>query len=325
MATSQLSRNARCKCGSGLKYKKCCMLKKFSGSRNESPAKFAPRSVYSDGASVSPAAQQPQPAMQAIQRVGVHFTFPEQFGAAKVEYSFPVGRIIVLEGGFVTPVEKLAVGSRFVMQDGEIATVTAVKPPVWYEPPTDQPIQGRFTGRRVIGRSERVGNEVIDLTFCGQKVTASPDHLFYSVSRRAYLPAKQLQVGELLATDKGGTATIDSISAPRFGLVKLYNIEVEELHNYFIGASGSAVRVHNGVPGAAGSGIPMPAEASAPPGNNDSLDPFTNVVTSIAGTFGRAAWSYVDATVLGGWGGLIATSGVAGMSGVMTLAARERR
>ena len=61
-------------------------------------------------------------------------------------------------------------------------------------------------------------------------------------------------------TDNGGTARLDSISPPRNGLVKLYNIEVEELHNYFVGRPGGAVLVHNGVPGAVGCGVPMPAE-----------------------------------------------------------------
>ena len=39
----------------------------------------------------------------------------------------------------------------------------------------------------------------------------------------------------MLVTDNGGTARLDSISPPRNEVVKLHNIEVEELHNYFVG------------------------------------------------------------------------------------------
>ena len=69
---------------------------------------------------------------------------------------------------------------------------------------------------------------MIDLTFLGQTVTTTPDHLFRSATRNAYVSAGQLpRPGELLVTDYGGTATLDLISPPRNGLVKLYNIEVE--------------------------------------------------------------------------------------------------
>ena len=101
---------------------------------------------------------------------------------------FPVGRPIILEGGVVMPVEKLAVDSRFLMQHGQIATVTAVEPPAWWQPPADRPDNGKTLDRRVIGRSERFGNAVIDLFFLGRTVTTTPDHLFYSFSRKTICP-----------------------------------------------------------------------------------------------------------------------------------------
>ena len=259
MAESQSLRNDPCGCGSGLKFKKCCLRKKTEGSRYEGLTAYGPRQVFAEGASISSPPPKPQAQLRAIQRIGVHYMFPEQFGMAKVEYAFSVRRAFILEGGVVMSVERLAVGARFLMQHGEIATVTAVQPPAWWEPPADRPSKGKTLDRRVIGRSERFGNAVLDLSFLGRTVTTTPDHLFYSFSRKTYLPAEQLNIGELLATDNGSTATLDAMSPPRYGLVRLFNIEVEELHNYFVGEASSAVRVHNGVPGAAGSGIPMPA------------------------------------------------------------------
>ncbi len=260
MAELRLPRNAPCSCGSGLKFKKCCLLKKLEGSAYEGPEKFAPQPVFSDGAAVLRPLPKQRAKTEAIQRVRVEFTFREQFGPANVWYYFPVGRLVALNGGFVLPVERLDVGARFLMQGGEIATVTAVEPPEWWEPPADQPVKGRQVGR-VVGWVERIGNVVIDLSFLAQTVTTTPDHPFWSATRKTYVPAALLRPGELLATDFGGTATVDSISPPRYGLVKLYNIEVERIHSYFVGAPNGAVLVHNGVPGAAGCGVPMPAEA----------------------------------------------------------------
>ena len=269
MANLSLSKSALCPCGSGLKFKRCCLLKKSKYSADDGPRAFAPRQVFSDDPRLSAPTARPCGKLRAIQRISVRYTFPEPYGEAKVEYSFPVGHLIILEGGLVEPVEKLGVGVRFIMQHGEIATVTAIASPDWWEPLPLRPLKGKVYERRVVGRSERYGNAVLDVTFLGRTVTTTPDHLFYSASRRMYLPAGQLRVGELLATDDGRTALLESISPPRYGLVKLFNIEVEELHNYFVGGSRSAVQVHNGVPGAAGSGIPMPAEAQ--PGNGRSI------------------------------------------------------
>ena len=146
------------------------------------------------------------------------------------------------------------------MQHGEIPTVMAVDPPKWWEPPSDRLIDGRLRTNRVVGTSERIGYVVLDLSIGGETITTTPGHLFYSASRRRYLPAEELEIGELLETCKGGTVALDSKSAPRYGLLKLYNIEVEPNHNFFVGKGETAVRVHNGIPGAAGSGIPLPAE-----------------------------------------------------------------
>ncbi len=260
MVNPRSSRKALCTCGSGLDSKNCCLANKSDGTAYEGPQRFGPQPVFSDGAGLMSPVPKPRARMQAIQRVGIDYTFPEQFGRANVWYFFPVGRLVVLDGGLVLPVERLEAGIRFVMQRGEIATVTAVEPPKWWEPPSDRPVSSHRYERRVIGKVEHIGNVVIDLTLLGQTVTTTPDHLFRSATRNAYVPAGELRPGELLVTDNGGTARLDSISPPRNGLVKLYNIEVEELHNYFVGRPGGAVLVHNGVPGAVGCGVPMPAE-----------------------------------------------------------------
>ena len=106
----------------------------------------------------------------------------------------------------MTTAGRLTVGSRFVMQHGEIATVRSIDPPEWWEPPSDGPTDGRHCTGRVVGTSERMGNVVIDLLIGGKTITTTPGHLFYSASRRKYVPAEDLEVGELLETSKGGTS-----------------------------------------------------------------------------------------------------------------------
>lgn len=318
MADLRVSRNAPCPCGSGLKFKRCCLRKKPKGSRYEWPDAFAPRDVHSDGASLSPPRKERQAKTGAIERVWVEYTFPEQFGDANIGYSFPVDRAIVLEGGTVTTAAKLTVGARFIMQHGEIATVKSVDPPEWWEPPSDRFIDGHLRANRVVGKSERIGNAVIDLSFGGQTITTTPGHLFYSASRRKYVPAEQLEVGELLETQKGGTVALESKSAPRYGLLKLYNIEVEPNHNFFVGEGDSAVLVHNGVPGAADSGIPQPAEAPSASASNWQTAPF-EAITALAAPLDQAALAYADATFLGGWGTTVAGLGF-GASPVIPIA-----
>ena len=198
--------------------------------------------------------------MRVIQRVAISYTFPEQFGKAKITYCFPVGRLVRLHGGMILPVEKLRVGMQFIMRGGPIATVTKTKKPKWYGPPDKVPIggEGNLYDRRVLGTVEHVGNCVIDLTIDGEIITTTPAHFIWSQSQNAYVPAGSLRVGELFHTRNGGTARLEAISRPRYGLVKLYNFEVEEFHNYFVGKVG--IQVHNGLPGSCG--VPLPEEVT---------------------------------------------------------------
>ena len=87
----------------------------------------------------------------------------------------------------------------------------------------------------------------------GYTATSSPEHPYFSVSRQAYVPANQLQVGELLRTDDNLVTPVQDVSEPRYGMIDLYNVEVESCHNYYVGSGeGNSVLVHNGAGGAGG-------------------------------------------------------------------------
>jgi len=191
----------------------------------------------------------------------VDYVFSEEFGQAEVNYCFEVGRLIPLDGGFVVPVERLQAGMRFLLDNGSVATVTAVEPPKVWEPPPSEPNEDGNYLRRVIGRVKRTGFMVLDLYFGGQTITTTPGHLFYSLDRRGWVGADALHVGEALQNDKGDRLRLDGKSRIRHGQIELYNIEVEQFHTYFVGRTpGGSALVHNGtpVPGAPGC-IPLPA------------------------------------------------------------------
>lgn len=246
METLRVGRNELCPCGSGRKFKVCCLRRQAIDQVFRPPPMERPQPVFGDGATMPP---HPRPESQRwngndrpTKRIPIHYTYPEPFGAAECVYCFPVDLLIVLTHGGVLRAEWLQPGMQFRMEDGILGTVTAVEPPKVWEPPSRVPDKhGRYL-RRVLGTIKHKGFVVIDITFGGQTVTGTPDHLWYSVSRKAWVPAQTLRKGELLLNGEGSVVAVESVSEPRYGLIELYNLEVEELHTYFVGSSQHGLR-----------------------------------------------------------------------------------
>lgn len=226
-----------------------------------------PRGVFGEGTALlapirsAPARRYPPQHYPAVTRVSVDYVFAEEFGQAEVNFCFEVGLLVPLVGGYVVSVERLQPGMQFHLDNGAIATVVAVKPPkVWPSPPAEPDEHGNYA-RRMIGRIKRTGFMVLDLSFGSQTITTTPGHLIYSLDRRGWVEADELHVGEALLNDKGERLRLDAKSRIRHGLIELYNIEVEQLHTFFVGRTpGDAALVHNGTPGPGGGGcIPKPA------------------------------------------------------------------
>ncbi|MBY0514150.1 MAG: HINT domain-containing protein [Gemmataceae bacterium] len=182
--------------------------------------------------------------------IGLRYTYPEPFGIAEVSHVLPAGRIYRLADGREIVNDDLEPGMQVVLKDGAVGTLSSVKH--FYEPP-DPPLQvgpGLFLAR-VVGTIKHKGIETIDVSWPGNTVTGSTDHKFYSVSRGGYVPASELQVGEILQTDDGRHVPVTSVGERKLGLIDLYNVEVEHFHNYHVGTKPS-VLVHNGAAGAGG-------------------------------------------------------------------------
>jgi hypothetical protein len=136
---------------------------------------------------------------------------------------------------------------RFRLGDGAHGTITAVEPPRVWGPPSRAPNRDGNYARRVLGRVKHKGYVVLDVSFGGTTVTSTPNHLFYSASRGAWVPVGSMRPGELLRGESGVTSPILAVSPPRHGFLELYGIEVEEFHTYFVGGEAGSALVHNGM------------------------------------------------------------------------------
>jgi len=70
-------------------------------------------------------------------------------------------------------------------------------------------------------------------------------HPFWSETRQAWVPARELRAGEELRTQSGAAATVASL-VRQPGSQPVFNLEVETEHVYFVGEAG--VLVHNSCP-----------------------------------------------------------------------------
>lgn len=289
----RVSRNAPCPCGSGIKFKKCCLRREQSDEESVSDYLFGsdPRPLVSrpshsrpttdrsrtrtthgrlpslslPDSAVSDDRPNPPPADTVPVlpvEVEVKYTYPEPYGMAEVTYLFPGGRTFVLENGLPIMVDDLKPGMRVRSQSETVFTVTGVN--FHYEPPEPPSVyeDGRMESR-VIGTVKHIANTVMEVAWPGYTATNTPDHPYYSLTRQAYVPAYDLRLGELLRSDTGCALPVESVGQPKRGLIEVYNLEVEHFHCYFVGPShGTAVLVHNGTC------ILRPAEEAYPPGND---------------------------------------------------------
>ena len=245
MSDTRAGRNDPCPCGSGKKFKHCCLQRQASGYALESYSVRQPRQVPHDGATLrldaAPARNgDPRSDMPAI-RVGVEYEFDEPFGKAFVSYSFSVGKTIVLESGNVTWVEFLQPGMRFKLEDGGVATVTKVETPKLVMPPEDKTSEGGAKLKRVLGTIKRTGFVVLDVIagnqthhdFAGAPVLLGDSS---GMGRRENFRS------EVLELPRGSYGSPGGQQAAAYGTIEMYNLEVEDFHTFYVGRRGNRCR-----------------------------------------------------------------------------------
>lgn len=75
-------------------------------------------------------------------------------------------------------------------------------------------------------------------------IQTTPNHPFWSSATERFVRADSLRSGDVLSTNAGGSAVIDSATQDVTGeIVSYFNLEVEQTHTYFVGDAG--IWVHN--------------------------------------------------------------------------------
>lgn len=86
---------------------------------------------------------------------------------------------------------------------------------------------------------------LVDVTVDGTaSVQSTRNHLFWSTDRRAWTAGDLLTVGERLETPSGRSAIVTATRRNTEN-VRVYNLTVTDVHNYYVLAGGVAVLVHN--------------------------------------------------------------------------------
>lgn len=218
------------------------------------------RAVPNDGASHSGEPQggrTPSGHAEPVARVGIDYVIDYQFCKAAVGFSYDVGTQIMADDS-VLPAEWLRPGMRFRLEDGGVATVTALEPPMVWQPLSNERDQDGNVEGRIIGTVKYTGLfPRLDFRAGGETIQTTPAHDFWSVSRGQWAAIESFLPGELLCDMQGHPVAVEWISPVRVEQCDLYGLEVEPCHNYFVGHRG--FWTHNGV----GNGCSVPKAAVA--------------------------------------------------------------
>lgn len=98
-----------------------------------------------------------------------------------------------------------------------------------------------FELNRVVKYFERKALEIYELTSDNQKIFVTAEHPFY-VEDKGWVTVKNIVVGAILKTINASIERVKDIRSENYE-GKVYNIEVEGNHNYFV--TSSNILVHN--------------------------------------------------------------------------------
>jgi hypothetical protein len=105
--------------------------------------------------------------------------------------------------------------------------------------------QGPLELKRVEEKFVRTA-AVMELVINGQTIKTTAEHPFYVPAQERFVPAGELQVGDLLVSSQGNLIPIESITSLN-EITTVYNLRVADHHTYFVGGAlwGWDVWVHN--------------------------------------------------------------------------------
>jgi hypothetical protein len=105
--------------------------------------------------------------------------------------------------------------------------------------------QNNQNSHPVIGTFLKYSDDVWSYTFSnGEIIEATSNHPFYDVEQQQYIPIGNIKLnGDHLLSDKGTKVQLSSKTKHNKGVEAVYNIEVYQSHNYFVGKQ--QLLVHN--------------------------------------------------------------------------------
>ncbi|MEU8523631.1 HNH/endonuclease VII fold putative polymorphic toxin [Streptomyces sp. NPDC048577] len=138
-------------------------------------------------------------------------------------------------------------GTEVEMADGSTKDIDKIK--IGDEVLATDPQTGETGARKVshliITEDDKHFNELtIDTPNGPEKLTATHEHPFWSVSENHWIDASQLKPGMTLRTDHGTEVTITA-NHPYTTHARTYNLTVDDLHTYYVLAGQTPVLVHN--------------------------------------------------------------------------------
>jgi RHS repeat-associated protein len=147
-----------------------------------------------------------------------------------IPHSFVVGTSVTLADGTDKPIEQVQPGDTVLATD---------------------PITGQ-TETRQVTHTIRTDNDTqfVDLTVHdggsakGPTLTTTEHHPFWSVTQGRWVDAGDLETGELLRTSAGTYVQIGTVRK-HHAEQPTYDLTVDGIHTYYVGAGGASVLVHN--------------------------------------------------------------------------------
>ncbi|MFE7590087.1 polymorphic toxin-type HINT domain-containing protein [Kitasatospora sp. NPDC057512] len=142
-----------------------------------------------------------------------------------------------------------AASTPVLMADGSTRDISEVKP--GDEVQAADPQTGETDGRTITATWSHDDADLVDVTVRsgdGEEVVhTTTEHPFWDATAERWTPAADLPTGHTLRTETGQDTTVVAVHQVS-GRQAMYNLTVEGLHTYFVGAGGTALLVHNACP-----------------------------------------------------------------------------
>jgi hypothetical protein len=146
----------------------------------------------------------------------------EQIAGNACHNSFAAGTPVLMADGTEKAIGAVRVGD--VVEATDVATGLT---------------EGHVVTKVIVGKGVR---QMADVTVAGETIHATANHWFFT-ENRGWVKAGELQAGDVLRSADGTLSTVERVQAYTLVFTTVLNLEVEGLHDFYVGDPG--VLVHN--------------------------------------------------------------------------------